>query len=238
MEHRRRPCRAARPHNHGRDRTGRRGAPFPRRGAPSTLDVKILGDLSSRLAGSDHKHVTVRELMRTAVVRRVDLQDLLRQLLRESWNGRNVVAADRDDDLIGVHRSGGCLEIETVQSLKHARHRNMLANRRIEAIRIPPDEVVHLVALHEAVGIVAVVGESGQGALPVRGYEGEVVPAGVLPLVCDGGCLQYDVFYPALSQVPADRQTCLTSAYDDHRMALAHSNSAPDIFRTRTAPVA
>ena len=87
----------------------------------------------------------------------------------------------------------------------------MLPHGRIEALRIPQHELVDLVAFHEPVRVVAVVGKARKRALPVRGDQGEVVPARVLPLVCNRVTFQHNVFDSALSEVPTDRQARLSA---------------------------
>ena len=76
---------------------------------PAAVEMQILGDLRSGLAGADDQYVAVRELVRAAVFGRVDLDDVAGKLLGEAGNGGDVVTADGNDDLIGVHGAGGGL---------------------------------------------------------------------------------------------------------------------------------
>src|SRR5690606_32600210 len=55
-----------------------------------------------------------------------------------------------------------------------------------------------------------------QRALPVRGDEGEIVPATVEPFVGDGVAFEDEVVDTAFGQMPADRQAGLSRADDDH----------------------
>ena len=74
---------------------------------------------------------------------------------------------------------------------------------------------------HEAVGIVAVVAEAGQPALPVRREQAQRVPALGPPRVGDLAALEHHVVDRALGEAAAHRQPGVAGADDDGRGAHA-----------------
>ena len=67
----------------------------------------------------------------------------------------------------------------------------------------------------EAVGIVALVAEAGQPALPVGREQAERVPALGPPRVGDLAALEHHVVDGALGEAPAHRQAGMAGADDD-----------------------
>ena len=97
-----------------------------------------------------------------------------------------------------------------------------LAHGRREPGRVALEVRDDLVARHEAVGIVAVVGVPGELDGPVRRHQAEAVPPPP-PRLPDAAPLQHDVRDAGLRQLVADRQPGLTAA-DDHDVDPAGSS--------------
>ena len=73
-----------------------------------------------------------------------------------------------------------------------------------------------------AVGVVPVVAEAGEPALPVRCEQSQRVPALRLPRVRDLTALQQDVVDGTSGQPVAHRQTGVAGADDDRRGGACH----------------
>ncbi|MDT4874229.1 hypothetical protein FQZ97_1095170 [compost metagenome] len=94
-------------------------------------------------------------------------------------------------------------------------HRHAFAHWRFhlgdEGIKVGND----LFALHETVRVAAVVRVAGQGALPVGGYQAEIVPALGTPAVGETVLFQHQVVDTFLLQVVAGGEASLAAANDD-----------------------
>ena len=83
-----------------------------------------------------------------------------------------------------------------------------------------------LVARHEAVGVVAVVGAAGELHRPVRRHQAEAVPAPA-PGLADATLLEDDVGDARLRKQAADREAGLTPADNDDRGIVNHPIAEP-----------
>ena len=177
--------------------------------------VELLGDLTSGLAAADDQHRAGRELVRVAVALDVDPQDVVGERRRSRGPMRPLVRARRKHDARRVERSLRRLQHEAAARARtHRRHRDALAHRRVEAPGIPPEESHDVVAWHEPVRIVAVVGAARKPHGPVRSHETEAVPASA-PRFADAPALEHDVVDARLRQLVARRQARLARTDDD-----------------------
>jgi hypothetical protein len=135
----------------------------------------------------------------------VNLHDVVGQLFGAARDNRNLVAAGRDDHLLGEVNAVGCVQHKAVLGIgAHLAHVDTFPQRRIKR----RDKGIHigddLFAQHEAVWIGPVVGKARELALPIRRDETEGVPA--LRAPCMSGALPFEhhVIDAALFQIPAD----------------------------------
>ena len=104
-----------------------------------------------------------------------------------------------------------------VRRRPHRRDRRSALNGRRDHPGVALDERDDLGHRHEPVRVIAVVGQSGQPALPVGRQQPQRVPTLRLPRVRDVAAFQHDVVDRPCGQVPAHRQTGVAGADDDRR---------------------
>ena len=102
----------------------------------------------------------------------------------------------------------------------HPGDRRAGLHRGVDDLGVPLDERDDLGHRHEAVGVGAVVAETGEPALPVRREQPQGVPPLRLPRVGDLTALQHDVVDGTGGQPVAHRQAGMTGA-DDYRRDVA-----------------
>ncbi len=181
---------------------------------------EVFGDLRPRLPVAHHQDVAVGQCRRGAVSRGVDLLDRRRQAFGEPRDDRDVVAAGSDDDLSGVQRPGGGLDVEAaVGALSNRGDRDVFTDRRRKRIRVSAHKCVSLLAGHKSVRVPACVPVTGKVALPIRCHQSETVPTPLTPLVTDRIAFEDHVVDSALNEAPADRQSGLSTA-DDHDVVM------------------
>jgi hypothetical protein len=197
----------------------------------TSLQVQVLGDLGTGLAGADHEHGSLGELGGVPVAGGLQLSDPRVDRARPRRHDRDVVAAGGDDHRVGlpgllaILAGHGEDEAAAVPFGKRG-DPGMLAYRRAERRRVAGEPLGNLVAGHEAVRVGSVVGVAGESAVPVGGDQGEVVPPGVGPLVGDGLRLEHHVLDPGAGQVPAGGEPGLAAAdHGDGNAADTHRGS-------------
>ena len=197
--------------------------------------VQILGDLAAGLAGTDHEHGSVRQLFRSAVLRRVQLRHVIRKPLRHPGYRRSVVRPGGHHDLFRGQPTPAGFDLEQAGNVApQPGHLDALGQWRFERGRVllqVPDDVV---TGHEAVRLGSPVREARQLALPVRGHQAERVPTPLPPLVSDPVALQHHVVHAAQAQVVAHRQTGLPGTDHDNRVMAAVQRS-PAVTRSHPA---
>jgi hypothetical protein len=190
---------------------------------PAARHVQVLRDLDARLAGADHQHVPGGQILGATVGGRVQLREPRRQRLGQRRRPGNVVAAGRDNDLVGHEVATAGLEPEAGIE---AADGGLLTDRRREAGQVVAQPVVHLVAEHEALVVTGVVGLARQAALEVRRDQAEGVPAPVDPVMAGGLALQDHVIDPLLAQQVGHRQPCLAAPDDRDLRVLGHTDTS------------
>jgi hypothetical protein len=167
--------------------------------------VQLLCDLAARLAAPDDEHMTRRQLPRAPVVLDVDLEQAGRQRRRPRRTVRALVGAGAEHDRPRGDRAARGVQVEAAagawpdpSDLDPFPHRGV--DGRGIALQVAHD----LVAWHEAVGIVLVVGVAGKLDAPVRGDEAEAVPAPA-PGLPDAASLEHDMRHAGGRELPADR---------------------------------
>jgi hypothetical protein len=190
--------------------------------------VKVLGDLTTRLAAADHENAPGRKRRGIAVLLDVDLQQVRGQRGRAGRPVRTLVGAGGHDHVARRDRPGRRLQIKPAG--RPAPQRGDLdacAHRRLEARRVALEIRDDVVASHEAVGIVAVVVVAGQPDDPVGRHEAEAVPPPP-PRLADPALLQHDVRDAGLRELVTDRQPGLTPIDDHHVELFCHRTSKPN----------
>ena len=183
-------------------------------------EVQVLGDLAARLAGAHHEDRAPGELAGVAVVSGMHLDHVVGQPLGHPRSPWDLVGTGRHHDLVGGQGPHVGADLEAPPAGAQPGDTHPLHQRRGERGDEPVEVVEDPVADHEPVGVVPVVGEAGQRALPVRGDQAEGVPAPVAPLVAGGLRLEHDVVEAAPGEPPAHRQPRLAAAdHDDGAVA-------------------
>ena len=126
---------------------------------------ELLGELDTRLAGADDEHAAGRQVLRTAIVVRVDLDDPRRHRGTGRRDPRMVEGTRGQDDVAGDERArrraepelGGARLLQGAELL-HADPGPHLCTHDRRVRGRPRDD---LLAAEEAAGVGAVVGEPG-----------------------------------------------------------------------------
>jgi hypothetical protein len=190
--------------------------------------VKVLGDLTARLAAADHDNAPGRKRRGVAVLLDVDLQQVRGQRGRAGRPARTLVGARGHDHVPGRDRPGRCVQVKPAgRTALQRRDLDAFADRRLEPGRVALEVRHDLVTSHEAVGIVAVVGVPGQLDDPVGRHETEAVPPPP-PRLADPPLLQHDVLDVRLRELMTDRQPGLTPTDDHHVELLCHRTTKPN----------
>src|SRR5258708_1235426 len=66
----------------------------------TSREMQVFRDLRTGLPGSDHEHRALRQGLRIAIFRRLDLHDRTRQAFRHARHDRRVITPGRDHDLV------------------------------------------------------------------------------------------------------------------------------------------
>jgi hypothetical protein len=109
-----------------------------RRSAEAEVDfaageMQILGDLRAGLARPDHQHFAFWQHRGILVFARAELRHARWQSLGHTRNGRNVIAADGNDHLVGRACSGRGVDFELAAwADAHGLHRDTLDDRWVE----------------------------------------------------------------------------------------------------------
>ena len=140
-----------------------------------------------------------------------------RQVLSEGRNERSLQRSGGNDDpsrcvrpFLGPHQEAG-----PVQAGRDRGHSNSLAHWGAERAGVGLQVGSHLVLAHEAVGIVARVGEAWQIERPVRTNQPQRVPSLAAPALGDASLLEHDVRPALLGQAGAYGETGLATTNDD-----------------------
>ena len=112
--------------------------------------------------------------------------------------------------VFGPHQEAG-----TIRAGRDRGHPHPLAHRGAERAGVGLQVGHDLVLAHEAVGIVARVGEAWQLERPVRTDQAQRVPSLAAPALGDASLLEHDVRAALLGQVVAHGEPGLPTANDD-----------------------
>ena len=186
--------------------------------------VQFLGDLAAGLAAADDQDIAFWQLPLVVIAAKLQLWQRSGQRIGATRlvgflvsSGRQNQMPRRPRPLVGPDDKAGAVRGADIFDLR------LCADRRAEACSISFQIVDDLVARHEAVGIVAVIGKTRQLHGPVRRDEAKGVPA-VAPALADPPLFQNDVVDAALRQFVTDCQTGLTGS-DNDCVCLLHRGS-------------
>ncbi|MCY1528078.1 hypothetical protein D9M68_631700 [compost metagenome] len=188
--------------------------------------VQVFGDLRTRLAAAHHQHSALGQLRRVAVLRRVVLRHVGRQLLGQPRHYGAVVAAGSDHHLVGGVEASVGLHHEAVSltgagDACHTLDGDAFDGRRLHMRHEARKPFVDLLLDHESVRIVAEVTPAGQLALPVGRDQAERIPALRAPAVHEAALLDHEVVDAALLQAMAQGEAGLAAADDDDAVVAA-----------------
>ncbi len=108
----------------------------------------------------------------------MDLRDSGIDPLGNPRNIWNMIAADRQYDIVSTHVAGICFKQKAAALiLLQPCDGHTFADRSRDFLCVVFDIGDDIVAQHEAFRIVSGIGESGQLALPVRRHQAECIPA-------------------------------------------------------------
>lgn len=129
---------------------------------PASGQVQVFGDLAAGLPGADDQDVAVGQLVRVAVLGRVQLDDVLRQPLGQPRLQRHLVRAGGQHDVVGGQLAGRRRQPEPAagQRLQPLRF-DALAQRDVEGLHVRLEVGDDLVPDHETVRIITRVGKPG-----------------------------------------------------------------------------
>ncbi len=181
---------------------------------------QVHGDLGAAVAGAHQQDRARRELTRVAVVRRVQLHDVLGQIVGEVGRARHPVHAGREDHVVGVEglRARGDPESRTLT--EQPVDLDAEPHRQLERRDVPLEVVEHLVLAGEAV--TPAQGQARQVAADRRGEQLQGVPAGQ-PRSADAvRGVHDDERLPPLGEVVAGRESGLAGSDDDGVELLRH----------------
>src|SRR5690606_6313049 len=116
---------------------------------------------------------------------------------------RDAAAARRDDDGRRIPHPVVDVHAVAVAVRGDARDRDARAHRRGGEPRVRGEVIRHLAGRHEAVGVVARVGMSGQAGLPVGREQPQRLPAVGAPGVAGLASLEHDVVDAVLAEPTA-----------------------------------
>ena len=163
----------------------------------------------------------------------MDLLDVGWQFARDGRGLRLLMRRRCHDHRLGRDPAIAGLQREPVRVSRNFVDHNARLDRRIEVpgpARHVGDEII---ARHEAIRIVAIVGLPGQIDRPVRRHEAERVPA-LPPGTRNHTLVKDDMRQAGLRQEIADRQPRLAGANDDCSMIRRHQAAATGLFVKRS----
>ena len=209
-----------------------------RQGHLTPRTLQLLCDLGAAGRRAHHQHATVGDLSRIAVGLRRQHGDRRRHADGEIGQARDVARARRQ-------HHGPAPPLAAVRA--HEISRPLAANRgngRVGSDRsrdrlgIVPEEVDHLRQRPVAVGVVALIAEARQPALPVRGEQPQRIPSLGAPRMGDLAALQQHMVDRTLREAAAHREPRVPCA-DDHggdgtNRALSGESTARSAFQFTT----
>ena len=186
--------------------------------------VDLVGELDAGRGGADDEHAAFLQLARIAVLLRGERGDRGRHRRGERGDGGDVAGAGRQHD--GPAAPVATFGDDRIAAVLGAdrRHPRPGPDRRGDGAGVARDEVDGLRHRAETVGIVALVAEAGQPALPVGREQAEQVPALRAPRIRDLAALEHHMVDRALGEAAAHGQPGMAGADDDGRSA---DGSAP-----------
>ena len=181
----------------------------------STCTQQLLGELDPGLARTHEQHATGRQFALMRVVVCVEAQDPGRQGRRHGRDSRCVETAGGDDDRLSADPSLGGLDHEPAIDGSESLDTRVEHDRGPDGSGVAGHAGDDLVAGHEGITVVAVIGVSGERGRPVGPDQPERVPA-VLPASAEcRASFEQHVLATRLLQVPAHREPGLPGADDD-----------------------
>ena len=179
--------------------------------------VDLVGELDAGRRRPDDEHTTIVQLVRTAILHRRHDSDVRRDRTCERRHVGDVAGPRREHDRRSPPRPLIGVDDIAVRRRPHRRDSRSALNGRRHHPGVALDERDDLGHRHVPVRVFAVVGQSGQPALPVGREQPQRVPALRLPRVRDVAALEHDVVDRSCGELPAHRQTGVAGADDDRR---------------------
>ncbi len=202
------------------DPARRPGCPATREHDLATRLVQLLRHLAAGLAAPHHEHAARRQGSGVPVVLDVDLEETGGQAGCPGRPMRSLERTVGEDKARAMHRPRRGGEPEATARIRLDRpHRHPLANGGTEALRIALQKGHDVIAGHEAVGVIAVVGGAWELDGPVRRHQAEAVPPAP-PCLTDSATLEDHMFDPRTRQLVTQAQPSLPAAHDRHLDAL------------------
>ena len=183
---------------------------------PGLVERRCLSrDLGARVADAHDQRVARRQLRGVAVLQRVELNDLWRQLCGERRNARALILRHGDDDVLCVKPLVAREDEESaVPRARHSIDAHARSNRQRERPRVGFEIVGHIVFRGERERRRR-KRQAVEAGVTRRREETKRIPP-VAPYVADARAIvEEDEIDAVLLQVVTDRKTCLPAADDD-----------------------
>src|SRR5215472_7933507 len=182
-------------------------------------------DFRTGRAAADNQDGARQQLLRVAIVSRVDLHDPARvrpvagrdRRLLEGTSGENDVAR-LPGAAVGLQREA----IAVFGFLAEGRRGDAQAYGSTDMNRVFLEKLHDMVAMRKAVRIVRPVGVTGQRQRPVRELERERIPSLASPPLGYAGSLDDHVFASEPAEGMTHRQAGLAATHDDRVDFVAH----------------
>ena len=177
--------------------------------------LQFIGDLHPRGSGAHHQHRARRQLLRVAIVGRVDLLDAA-DGRRNRWDDRALERTGGDHHVPGFDQPGTGVDREarTIAIALHALHFDPCADRCIEFFRIGFEVVRHLLLGGKGVRVKACEFQARKAVMPGRTIGDQRIPAPCAPRFGDTVALQHQVRHPKFAQVLTRGHAGLTGTHN------------------------